>query len=151
MVGSMAALVVFAASGCLLHHHHRYDNNSSTSSSSSSESPEDQIRAVVERETQEYNDNNLAFDPELECEARKSAYAEHGDEILKSRAENGTQSSSTLTNIQVTGDSATADETDKYQKDPDSPDTYSAKFVKEGGRWKDCTPFLDPDTNSGGH
>lgn len=148
VIGSFAALVVFAASGCLLHHDR--DSYSSTSSGSSSKSPEDQIRAVIAGEDQEYNDNNLAFDPQLECEALKPGYAKYvEDYLLKQRAEFGTRSS-TLADIQVTGDSATADVTNKFQKDPDNPDTYGGKFVKEGGRWKDCTPMEPPDTDSGG-
>jgi hypothetical protein len=106
-------------------------------------SAEDQIRAVDQRETDEYNAYNVSFDPELECKANAAYEQAHAKQARKIRDESGTVSSS-VANIHVTGDSATADVTVKFQKAPDQPVTIPSQFVKEDGKWKDCTP---PDTS----
>ncbi len=47
----------------------------------------------------------------------------------------------TVTNIKVTGDTATADLSTKGQKEPESRRaTNNAQFVRESGKWTDCTP-----------
>lgn len=106
-------------------------------------SAEDQIRAVDQRETDEYNAYNVSFDPELECKANAAYEQAHVKQARKLRDESGTISSS-VANIHVTGDSATADVTVKFQKAPDQPVTIPSQFVKEDGKWKDCTP---PDSS----
>jgi len=46
-----------------------------------------------------------------------------------------------LSNIKVTGDTATASNSTKGQREPESRRTTdTATFAREGGEWKDCTP-----------
>jgi hypothetical protein len=106
-------------------------------------SPEDQIRTVVQRETDEINASRFSYDPELQCKALATQHQDNkeGHRIM---AKTGTWSAS-VANIHVTGDTATADVTVKFQKLPDKPQTQAEQFVKEDGKWKDCTP---PDSSN---
>jgi hypothetical protein len=44
-----------------------------------------------------------------------------------------------VANIRVTGDTATADVTITFQKVP-IPLAHNFQFVKEDGKWRECTP-----------
>jgi Protein of unknown function (DUF2510) len=109
---------------------------------SSPSSPEDQIRAVIQSETSEFNKGNFKYDPALECKAH--ATEDDVDQQRQVRAAGGTMSIS-VGKVTVTGDSATADVTLKFQKTDEQP-TATMQFVKEDGKWKDCTPS-DPGGN----
>jgi Protein of unknown function (DUF2510) len=102
-------------------------------------SPEDQVRTVVQRETDNANKGDFSYNSELECKALAGNDQKQNNELRKLRSQTGTWSAS-VANIQVTGDSATADVTIKFEKLPDQSQTESTKFVKEDGKWKDCTP-----------
>jgi uncharacterized protein DUF2510 len=106
---------------------------------SGSSSPEDQIKALVQQEADDYNRSSMpAYNPQFECKANASEYqGKDPDELRSMRAQAGTVSAS-VTNIHVTGDQATGDITFKFAG-IDKPVTQNGKFVKEDGRWKDCT------------
>jgi Protein of unknown function (DUF2510) len=136
VIGVIAALVVLAVGGFLGYKHF---------GKSAPASPEDQIKALVQREAADYNNSNFSYNRETDCKARASDdQARQIEKLRKLRAELGTMSAS-VANIHVTGDQATADVTAKFQKVPDQPVTESEKFVNEDGRWKDCTPASDDD------
>jgi hypothetical protein len=102
-----------------------------------SQSPDEQIRTVVQRLGDEWNNSNFSYHPELECRARASYDQDHLGEYRNQRAQSGTVTSS-VTNVHVTGDNATAVVTTAFSKG-DRPDAYTARFVKEDGSWKFCT------------
>jgi Putative lumazine-binding len=107
-------------------------------------SPEDQIKAVVQREFEYANKSDFSWHSDLECRANQAGDQAQADENRKNFAQIGTVSAS-VSNIHVTGDTATADVTVTAQKVPDKPFTKSMKFIKEDGKWKEC----DPDSSSG--
>lgn len=140
VIGIIAALVVLAVGGFLGYKHF---------GKSAPASPEDQIKALVQHEATAYNNSNFSFDPDTDCKARASKdQAQETEKLRKLRAELGTMSAS-VANIHVTGDQATADVTAKFEKVPDQPVTENEKFVREDGRWKDCTPDSSDDDDDG--
>jgi hypothetical protein len=140
VIGVIAALVVLAVGGFLGYKHF---------GRSAPASPEDQIKALVQRQAANYNNSNFSYDPETDCKARASDdQANEVKKLRKLRAELGTMSAS-VANIHVTGDQATADVTAKFEKVPDQPVTDNEKFVKEDGQWKDCTPDSSDDDDEG--
>jgi len=141
IVSSIASFVVFVlAILCvrLLSDHHFFIPRADSS-------PEDQIKAVVQREADNFNNSKFSFNPELTCKAQASD-DQHIKDARTLRAQGGTISIS-VANIHVTGDHATADITMKLAKLSGEPITPAAQFVKEDGRWKDCTP---PDSTDNG-
>ncbi len=141
VIGLIAALVVLAVGGFLGYKHF---------SKSAPASPEDQIKAVVQREATDYNNSNFSYDSETDCKARASDNeAKEVEKLRQLRAQLGTMSAS-VANVHVTGDQATADVTAKFENVPDQPVTENEKFVKEDGRWKDCTPDSSDDDDEGG-
>jgi Protein of unknown function (DUF2510) len=140
IIGVIAALVVLAVGGLLAYNHF---------SKSAPTSPEDQIKALVQREAADYNNSNFSYNPETDCKARASAdQAKEVEKLRKLRAELGTMSAS-VANIHVTGEQATADVTATFEKVPDQPVTEDEEFVKEDGRWKDCTSDSSNDDREG--
>ena len=125
------AVLLFVVSFFVFHH---FDKGSSGGS------PEDQIRAVIQHEANDFNSSKPPYNPDLICKAQVAAYSdEQFVEYQRAiRAKGGTASVS-LANIHVTGDSATADVTIKLANISE-PITGTDQFVKEDGRWKDCTP-----------
>jgi hypothetical protein len=109
-------------------------------------SNEDQIRWVVQHEEDDINASRFAFDPQVECKAQEAGdkkMEKMGPKIL---AKTGKWKYS-VANIHVTGDSATADVTVKFAKLPEKPKTSSFQFVKEDGKWKECSA---PDSSDDG-
>ena len=102
-------------------------------------SPEDQIRAIVQKKADEFNAPNYSYDPQLVCKANVAQDEKEFKEARKLASKAGTISIS-VANIHVTGDQATADTTFKFQKVPDATKTESSKFIKEDGKWKSCDP-----------
>lgn len=137
IIGLIAAIVVLAGGAIFAYMHFGKSHPSS---------PEDQIKAVVQHEQDDYNKSNFTYNPEFDCKANSSVDTAHVKELRKLRAQAGTVSLS-VSNIQVTGDHATADVTMKFQKISDTPPAQTLQFVKEDGRWKDCTP---PDSSDNG-
>jgi hypothetical protein len=121
-------------------------------------SPEDQIRAVVKAFTDDYNNADAAKLLTLICDRSKGdlgsskglgflkslgvAYA--SDELRQKVDESGTAATS-VTDIRVTGDRATATLTTTFSKSPSDNGSETDSFAKENGSWKICFP---PD-NSG--
>jgi uncharacterized protein DUF2510 len=131
LVAALVGIAVLAIGGFFAYQHF---------SKSSSSSPEDQIKALVQQEVDDYNRSSMpAFNPQLECKANTNEYqGDDPDQLRRQRAQAGDVTAS-VTNIQVTGDQATGDLTFKFAN-LDQPVTSSGKFVKEDGRWKDCSP-----------
>jgi hypothetical protein len=135
----VAAVAALAVGGCLPHNHSGASESGSTESSSA-KSPEDQIKTVVQRQTANFNGGNFSYNPELDCAANAKEYtAKHANKQREIQAQTGKLSTS-VTNIKVSGNSATADITIKFENLPDKTTTQSAQFVREDGHWKDCTP-----------
>jgi hypothetical protein len=67
-----------------------------------------------------------------------AAYA--SDTLRSQLDENGTASTS-VANVHVTGDHATAQVTTIWSKSPGNRNTETESFVKENGSWKLCDAF----------
>ena len=108
-------------------------------------SDEDQIRALVANLTTDFNNADGAAMATLMCgEIKKgagvsgafiAAYA--SDQLRTKLDENGTASTS-LANVHVTGNRATAQVTTLWSKSPGNPNTETESFVKENSSWKLC-------------
>ena len=135
LIGVIVAVLVLAVGGYFGYKHF-----------SKPHSPEDQIRSVVQREVDEINKSNFSWDGALQCKANEASTQEQAKDGPKLIAETGTWTAS-VANVHVTGDSATADVTIKFQKLPDKRVTKTFQFIKEGGSWKECTPGSPDDDN----
>jgi ketosteroid isomerase-like protein len=121
-------------------------------------SPEDQIRGVVTAFNNDYNNADFAGLMTLVCDQSKGdlgglkalsvlkdlGEAEASDQLRQMRDEKGTATTS-VTDIRVTGDRATATVTTTFSKSPSDSGSETDSFGKENGSWKICFP---PD-NSG--
>lgn len=112
-------------------------------------SPEDQIRATIAHEFADYNGSRFKYDAQWQCKASAGPDNDSAKEGREVRTEMGTVSSS-VSNIQVNGDKATADVTVTFQNAPGQSTVMHLQFVNEDGRWKDCTPPT-PDSSDGGN
>nr|WP_066912020.1 DUF4878 domain-containing protein [Mycobacterium interjectum] len=130
----IAAIVVLAVGGFLAYKQFGKSGPSS---------PEDQIKSVVEREVQAWNKSDFSYNPELYCKASSSQDQAGVNEGRELRTQAGMMSVS-VDSIHLAGDQATVDVTVKFQNAPGKSAASTMQFVKEDGRWKDCTP---PDTS----
>jgi Protein of unknown function (DUF2510) len=105
-------------------------------------SPEDQIRNVVQRITDDFNGSKFSHDPAVQCKANAASDDKEAKDGANIKDQAGTLSTS-VANIHVNGDSATADVTLNFAKISKSK-TQSMQFIKEDGSWKECTP---PDSS----
>lgn len=112
-------------------------------------SPEDQIRSIIQREGDEVNANHFAFDPELECKAHEASDQKNAKEGPEIMAKTGHWSYS-VGSVHVTGDTATADVTVSFAKIPGKSKTITFQFIKEDGKWKECTPADSSDDDDQG-
>ena len=106
-------------------------------------SDEDQIRAVMQREETAFD--NLDYNAFLQtlCAELRPQQESQTKWVSKDKASIDAYGpiEFRVTNIKVTDDTATADNSTKGQKEPESRRTTStAQFVREGGAWKDCSP-----------
>jgi hypothetical protein len=106
-------------------------------------SDEDQIRAVMQRE--ETALNNLDYNAYLQtlCAELRPQQESQTTWVSKNKASIDAYGpiEFRLTNIKVTGDTATADTSTKGQKEPESRRTTdTAHLLREGGNWKECSP-----------
>lgn len=99
-------------------------------------SDEDQIRAVVQSFTNDWNSSDTAGLASLGCHQAGTPYVDKLD-FAQSRAEVGAISSS-VTGIHITGDHATADVTMTQSQPPHDTDTGTFTLAKENGTWKVC-------------
>ncbi len=99
-------------------------------------SDEDQIRAVVQAFTNDWNSSDTTALASLGCHQAGTPYVDKLD-FAQSRAEVGPISSS-VTGIHITGDHATADVTMTQSQPPQESDTGTFTLSKENGTWKVC-------------
>ena len=134
----IGVIVVLAVGGLLGYKHLGKSRLDNAEKALLAPSPEDQIKALVQREVDAWNRSDFSYNPEDDCKAN-AGNDPHVNENRALRAQTGTMSAS-VADIHVTGDQATADVTVKFQKLPDKPLAHSLQLVKEDGGWKDCTP-----------
>lgn len=134
VIGVIAFVIVLAVGGFVGYKQFRKSGPSS---------PEDQIRSVVQREVQAWNNSDFSYNPELYCKANSSQDQAGQKEGRELRTQAGKMSVS-VDSIHLIGDQATVDVTVKFQNAPGKTAPSTMQFVKEDGRWKDCTP---PDSS----
>lgn len=134
VIGGIAVVIVLAVGGFLGYKQF---------GKSGPGSPEDQIRSVVQREVQAWNNSDFSYNPELYCKANSSQDQAGQKEGRELRTQAGNMSAS-VDSIHLNGDQATVDVTVKFQNAPGKTAPSTMQFVKEDGRWKDCTP---PDSS----
>jgi Protein of unknown function (DUF2510) len=108
-------------------------------------SDEDQIKALVGKFTTDFNKADGAGIASLTCSegtkapagARAFVAAATSEELRAQLDENGTASTS-VANVHVTGNRATAQVTTIWSKSPGQPDVETDSFAKESGSWKVC-------------
>lgn len=129
-------------------------------------SPERQIKAVVKTMTDSYNNADAAGALAVFCDQMKNEngiptnngvmkllIGLSGSSGMRQQLDQTGPMTTSVSDIHVTGDRATAVVTATYSKSPNQPETETDPFVKEHGAWKLCPP---PDTsdnsgNSGGN
>jgi hypothetical protein len=112
---------------------------------------EDQIKAVVQHGFDNFNASKFSHDPAIQCKANAASDDKEAKDGPAMRAQTGNISVVSVTNIHVTGDTATADVTIKAEKTGQT-ETKTGQFVKEDGSWKECNPSdssSDDDENGG--
>lgn len=138
IIGLVVAIGVLAAGALFAYKHFGKSHPSS---------PEDQIKAVIQHEADDWNKSNFAYNPDLYCKANSALDNAQMKEVRNLRAQAGTLAAS-VTSVHVTGDQANVDVTYKFEKVTDNT-SVTLQFVKEDGRWKDCTPPDSSDTGDG--
>jgi hypothetical protein len=111
-------------------------------SNASGTSPEDQIRVLMKTTDNYLNNADAAGLASLLCDAQKNSPGRHvhtDDQLRKQRDVVGLETSS-VTDINVAGDHATATVSVSWSKAPQSDLTETVKFVRENGGWKVCGP-----------
>jgi hypothetical protein len=118
----------------------------------SEKSPEDQIKALIQKREAELNGTDASYDPALVCKQYVADDEKSLKQIHKGKSKIG-KITFTVSNIHVTGNSATGDVTLKSDKMPVLDRTDTSKFIKEDGKWKQCDPPSsgDDDDDSGGN
>jgi hypothetical protein len=109
-------------------------------SNASESSPEDQIRALMKNVDNYLNNADAAGLASLLCDAQKNSPGRHvhtDDQLRKQRDVVGLEASS-VADIHVAGDDATARVTVSWSKAPQDDATETVKFVRENGGWKVC-------------
>jgi hypothetical protein len=112
-------------------------------------SPEDQIKALIQHEADDYNNSNFVYNADMYCKANASDDKAAAKKLRQMRSQTGKITIS-VSGVHVTGDQATADATLKFEKVPGKTVPDNMQFVKEDGRWKDCTPADTTDTGDTG-
>lgn len=108
----------------------------------SDNSPQDQIRALMKSTDDYLNNDNAEGLASLLCDAQKNSpsfHAHTGDQLRKQRDALGLETSS-VTDIDVAGDHATARVNISWSKSPQYDLTETVEFVRENGGWKVCGP-----------
>jgi hypothetical protein len=105
-------------------------------------SPEDQIRALMKSVDNYLNNADAAGLASLLCDAQKNSPGRHvhtGDQLRRQQDVVGLETSS-VTDINVAGDHATARVSVSWSKAPQDVVTETVEFVRENGGWKVCGP-----------
>jgi hypothetical protein len=106
----------------------------------SESSPEDQIRALMKSVDTYLNNADAAGLASLLCDAQKNAPGRHvhtDDQLRKQRDVVGLETS-TVSDIHISGDHATATVSISWSKAPQDDITKTVEFVQENGAWKVC-------------
>jgi hypothetical protein len=109
-------------------------------SNASESSPEDQIRALMRSVDNYLNNADAAGLASLLCDAQKNSPGRHvhtDDQLRKQRDVVGLETSS-VADIHIAGDHATARVSVSWSKAPQSDLTQIVKFVRENSGWKVC-------------
>ena len=109
-------------------------------SNASEFSPEDQIRALMKSVDYDLNNTDAAGLASLLCDAQKNSPDRHvhtDDQLRKQRDVVGLETSS-VADIHVAGDHATARVGVSWSKAPQDDLTETVEFVRENGGWKVC-------------
>jgi hypothetical protein len=103
-------------------------------------SPEDQIMALMKSVDDHLNNADAAGLASLLCDAQKNSPGRHvhtDDQLRKQRDVVGLETS-TVTDIHITGDHATASVSISWSKAPQNDLTETVNFVRENGGWRVC-------------
>jgi hypothetical protein len=103
-------------------------------------SPEDQIRSLMKSVDDYLNNADAAGLASLLCDAQKNSPGRHvhtDDQLRKQRDVVGLETS-TVTDIHITGDRATASVSISWSKAPQNDLTETVNFVRENGGWRVC-------------
>ena len=133
MMAALAALVV-AVAGVLIWVFAFRGSNASESSA------EDQIRALMKSVDNYLNNADAAGLASLLCDVQKNVPGRHGhtdDQLRKQRDVVGLETS-TVSDVHLAGDHATARVSISWSKAPQDDVTKTVEFVQENGGWKVC-------------
>ncbi|HME77276.1 MAG TPA: hypothetical protein VKI00_16985 [Mycobacterium sp.] len=131
---AVLAAAVIAVAGVLIWVFAFKDSNPSESS------PEDQIRALMKSVDNYLNNADAAGLASLLCDAQQNSPGRHvhtDAQLRKQRDVVGLETSS-VTDINVAGDHATAGVSVSWSKAPQDDLTETVNFVRENGGWKVC-------------
>ena len=106
----------------------------------SESSPEDQIRALMKSVDNDLNTADAAGLASLLCDAQKNSPGRHvhtDDQLRKQRDAVGLETS-TVTDIHIAGDNATATVSISWSKAPQDELAETVKYSLEAGGWKVC-------------
>jgi hypothetical protein len=109
-------------------------------SNASESSPEDQITALMKNVDNYLNNADAAGLASLLCDAQKNSPGRHihtDDQLRTQRDVVGLEMTS-VADIHIAGDDATARVTVSWSKAPQDDVTETVKFVRENGGWKVC-------------
>jgi hypothetical protein len=104
---------------------------------------EDGIRAVVQQEQAAYNNSDYNAYLQTLCAVERPQQESQLKWVTQDRAANDKFGpiQFSLTNIKVSGDTATGSMSINGQKEPEARrTTVAAQFLREQGAWKDCSP-----------
>jgi hypothetical protein len=111
-------------------------------SNASESSAEDQIRALMKSVDNNLNNADAGGLASLLCGAQKNSPGRHvhtDDQLRKQRDVVGLETSS-VADIHLAGNQATASVTVSWSKAPQHDVTETVQFVRENGGWKVCGP-----------
>jgi hypothetical protein len=131
---AVSAAAVVALAGVLIWEFAFKESNASQSS------PEDQISALMKSVDNYLNNADAAGLASLLCDAQKNSPGRHvhtDDQLRKQRDVVGLETSS-VADIHIAGDHATARVSINWSKAPQDDLTETVKFVRENGGWKVC-------------
>jgi hypothetical protein len=103
-------------------------------------SPEDQIRALMKSVDDDLNNDDAAGLASLLCDAQKNSPGRrvHTDDQLRKQRDVVGLETSTVADIHVTGDHATARVSISFSKAPQDDLTETVNFVRENRGWRVC-------------
>ena len=134
VIMAVTTVAVVAVAGVLIYAFAFKGGNASHSS------PQDQIRALMKTTDDYLNKDDAAGLASLLCDAQKSTVGQHTDDQLRKQRDALGLETSSVTDIDVAGDHATAKVSISWSKAPQDDLTEAVNFVRENGGWKVCGP-----------